>query len=291
MGRRYARRAFGRQDRRQRSETRRPPHAIRRRQHPHHDRAPPVRHGARRRRDAGLRPPARRHLGARYAARPRRSGIQEYTDHERRSRAAPADRHAQPDHVARRRMRALPRDGPVRKRRQARERDRARHVQDGPRHQPGKLSLHRRRDLLDLPSRSGQAAETAGAMKLAARGLAILALWTLYAFFAASQNFMSRSYSGGDMQFMPSLKFSGLDAYLWAALTPVAFLLAGRLVISRANWWWAGPVLLIAGIAIGVLHLIVFVRLLPLAGYRTTFRARQTVLVTKLHSDVLTCWR
>ena len=127
-------------------------------------------------------------------------------------------------------------------------------------------------------------------MKLAARGLAILALWTLYAFFAASQNFMSRSYSGGDMQFMPSLKFSGLDAYLWAALTPVAFLLAGRLVISRANWWWAGPVLLIAGIAIGVLHLIVFVRLLPLAGYRTTFRARQTVLVTKLHSDVLTCW-
>ena len=126
-------------------------------------------------------------------------------------------------------------------------------------------------------------------MKLLARGFAILALWTVYAFFAASQNFMSRSYSG-EMNFTPSLKFAGLDSYLWAALTPVAFLLAGRLVLRRGNWWWAGPLLLVAGIVIGVLHLTVFVRLLPMIGYQTTFRARQTVLVTKLHSDVLTCW-
>ena len=126
-------------------------------------------------------------------------------------------------------------------------------------------------------------------MKLLVRGFAILALWTVYAFFAASQNFMSRSYSG-EMNFTPSLKFAGLDSYLWAALTPVAFLLAGRLVLRRGNWWWAGPLLLVAGIVIGVLHLTVFVRLLPMIGYQTTFRARQTVLVTKLHSDVLTCW-
>ena len=126
-------------------------------------------------------------------------------------------------------------------------------------------------------------------MKLLTRGLAILALWTVYAFFAASQNFMSRAYSG-EMRFMPSLKFAGLDSYLWAALTPVAFLLAGRLVLRRGNWWWAAPVLLVAGGAIGIVHLIVFVRLLPMIGYQETFRARQTVLVTKFHSDVLTCW-
>jgi len=126
-------------------------------------------------------------------------------------------------------------------------------------------------------------------MKLLTRGFAILALWTVYAFFSASQNFMSRAYSG-EMHFMPSLKFAGLDSYLWAALTPVAFLLAGRLVLRRGNWWWAAPALLLAGVAIGIVHLAVFVRLLPLIGYQSTFRARQTVLVTKLHSDVLTCW-
>ena len=126
-------------------------------------------------------------------------------------------------------------------------------------------------------------------MKVLARGAAIWAAWTLYAFFSASQTYMSRAYAGR-MEFAPALRYAFLDCYLWALLTPLLLWLAGRMVVRRANWWWTLPALFVGGVAFAVVHLNVFVRALPLIGYPSNFRAQQSIIVTKLHSDVLTCW-
>jgi LytS/YehU family sensor histidine kinase len=126
-------------------------------------------------------------------------------------------------------------------------------------------------------------------MKLLTRALAIWAAWTLYAFFSASQNFVSRAYSAR-IEFTPALKYAALDCYAWAALTPLVFLLAGRLVVRRPNWWWTLPALFAAGVLFGMAHLFAFVRLLPLIGYHNSFRVEQTIFASKFHSDVLTCW-
>src|ERR1700681_3990530 len=126
-------------------------------------------------------------------------------------------------------------------------------------------------------------------MRLAARGALIWAAWTLYAVFSASQNFVSRAYSAR-ISFTPALKYALLDCYLWAGLTPILFLLAGRLVVRRANWWWSVPLLFPAGLVFGMLHLFFLVRLLPMIGYHNSFRAEQAIFVSKFHSDALTCW-
>ena len=126
-------------------------------------------------------------------------------------------------------------------------------------------------------------------MRLAARGLAIWGAWTLYAFFSASQTYLSRAYSGR-AEFAPALRYAFVDCYTWAVLTPVVFWLAGRMVVRRTNWWWTIPGLVAASIIVSAVQMNVFVRLLPLIGYRLNFRAQQGIFVTKLHSDVLTCW-
>jgi two-component system LytT family sensor kinase len=126
-------------------------------------------------------------------------------------------------------------------------------------------------------------------MKVLARGFAIWGAWTLYAFFAASQNFLSRAYSGR-MEFTPALKYAMLDCYVWAALTPVVLWLGGRMVVRRTNWWWILPAFFVAGVVFAAIHLNVFLRLLPLIGYQNSSRAQRAIIMAKLHSDVLTCW-
>jgi two-component system, LytTR family, sensor kinase len=81
-----------------------------------------------------------------------------------------------------------------------------------------------------------------------------------------------------------------LDSYTWLALTPIAFWLAGRLVIRRANWWKTVPALIVTGVVLAAGHLFLFVQLLPLIGYRVNQRAIANIVMSKLHADVLTCW-
>ena len=118
---------------------------------------------------------------------------------------------------------------------------------------------------------------------------AILGAWTLEAIFSASQNYVARAYSSR-IPWTQALAYASIDAYPWALLTPLAFLIAGRLVVRRANWYWTLPVLAMAGVAIGALHLAVFLNLLPLIGYKLTPRFVGTLVMGKLHSEALTCW-
>ena len=124
---------------------------------------------------------------------------------------------------------------------------------------------------------------------LAGRALLIWAAWTLYAVFSASQNFVSRAYSAR-IDFKPAFLYALVDSYTWAVLTPLVLLVAARLMVRRANWWRNVPLLFLISVGFAVIHLNVFVRLLPLIGYRNNFRAVQSIFTAKFHSDLLTCW-
>ncbi|HEY1340324.1 MAG TPA: histidine kinase [Bryobacteraceae bacterium] len=119
--------------------------------------------------------------------------------------------------------------------------------------------------------------------------LVIWAAWTLYAVFAASQNFVSRAYSGR-ISFLPALRYALLDSWLWAAVTPLVFVTAGALVRRNVRRRWMLPALFITGIAFAVIHLVAFVQMLPFIGYRNTPQVVESVIMGKFHSDVLTCW-
>src|SRR5215831_15284060 len=93
-----------------------------------------------------------------------------------------------------------------------------------------------------------------------ASGLLIVSVWSLYAVFTASQNWVSSSYAAR-IPWRRALAYSAIDAYPWAALTPLALWIAGRLVVRRGNWWWSLPALFAAGIGFAALHLFVFIRL------------------------------
>ncbi|HEV3201739.1 MAG TPA: histidine kinase [Bryobacteraceae bacterium] len=125
--------------------------------------------------------------------------------------------------------------------------------------------------------------------KFVARLLLIWAAWTAYAVFSASQNYLTRAYTA-KVEWKPALQYALLDSYVWAALTPAVLYLAGRVLVRRANWWRALPLLFLAGIVFAVIHLNVFTRLLPFIGYQNSFRARQVVFMAKFHSALLTCW-
>jgi signal transduction histidine kinase len=117
---------------------------------------------------------------------------------------------------------------------------------------------------------------------------AVFLVWTLYAVFTASQNYAA-AY-GAMISWRRAFHYSLLDAWPWAVLTAIAFPIAGRVFVRRGNWWWALPVLFVCGIAIGVLHLEIFIELLRRMGYINTREAASNVARAKLHSDILTCW-
>ena len=125
--------------------------------------------------------------------------------------------------------------------------------------------------------------------KIGAGALLILTAWTLYALFSASQTYLSNAYANR-IDWRRALQYAFLDSYLWAAITPFVFWIAGRVTVRRSNWWWTLPLLGAAGLGFALVHLVVFIRLLPLIGYRNSLRAAQTIFMAKFHSDVLTCW-
>lgn len=135
------------------------------------------------------------------------------------------------------------------------------------------------------------------ARSLAAYGLLIWGAWSLFAVFEASQLYMARAYSGGGenwtaptVRYSQAFQYAAVDSYVWALLTPLALLLAGRLVVRRANWWWTLPVLFVASVVLAVAHFSIFVRLLTWAGYRRTPAVVRTLLFARFHSNLLTCW-
>src|SRR5258708_34485019 len=104
--------------------------------------------------------------------------------------------------------------------------------------------------------------------KYAINVLAIAAAWGLFALFAASQNYLSRAYNPCVL-WKPAFQYSLVDSAAWALLTPLIFYVAGVLVVKRRNLLWTVPLLTVSSLGFALLHLVIFIRLLPLIGYRT----------------------
>jgi len=121
------------------------------------------------------------------------------------------------------------------------------------------------------------------------QGLLIWGGWTLYALFTASQNYLSRAYQYR-VAWGAAFLYALADSYTWALLTPLIFLFAGWLVVRRDNWWWTIPALIAGSFAFALVHLEIFVRLLPFIGYRIVPNMMQNLFRARLHSNLLTCW-
>src|SRR5947209_12823433 len=90
---------------------------------------------------------------------------------------------------------------------------------------------------------------------------AVAGAWTLYAVFAASQNYIG-SYGSPMVSWNRAFSYSLTDAWPWALLTAVAFPVAGKLLVRRRNWWWAVPLLFLSGLLLGALPLEIFICIL-----------------------------
>ncbi len=113
--------------------------------------------------------------------------------------------------------------------------------------------------------------------------------WTLYALFSASQSYLSRAYAQ-PVDFKPAFLYSLLESYTWAVLTPFVLWLGGRFLIRKQNYWYTIPLQIVCAIAFAVIHTQVFVRLLPMIGYRTSPQMVASLFRARLHSDLLTYW-
>jgi two-component system LytT family sensor kinase len=122
-----------------------------------------------------------------------------------------------------------------------------------------------------------------------ARLALIWAAWTLYALFSASQGYLSRAYSQ-PVNFKPAFLYSLLESYTWAVLTPFVLWLGGRFLILKRNYWYTVPLQIVCAIAFAFIHTQVFVRLLPLIGYRTSPEMASSLFRARLHADFLTYW-
>jgi len=113
--------------------------------------------------------------------------------------------------------------------------------------------------------------------------------WTLYALFAASQSYLSRAYSQR-IEFKPAFLYSLLDAYTWALLTPLVLWLGARFAIRKSNWWTTVPLQIVCAIVFAIVHVQIFVRVLPMIGYRSSPRVTVSVFLARFHADLLTYW-
>jgi two-component system LytT family sensor kinase len=113
--------------------------------------------------------------------------------------------------------------------------------------------------------------------------------WTLYALFSASQGYLSRAYSQ-PVNFRPAFLYALLESSTWAVLTPLILWLGARFLILKKNYWYTVPLQIVCAIAFAFIHTQVFVRLLPLIGYRTSPEMASSLFRARLHSDFLTYW-
>jgi signal transduction histidine kinase len=121
------------------------------------------------------------------------------------------------------------------------------------------------------------------------RLIGIWGAWTLYALFVASQSYLSRAYSQ-PVNFKPAFLYALLDSCTWAVLTPFVLWLGGRFLIQKKTYWYAIPLQIACALVFAILHTQVFVRLLPMIGYRTSPQMTASLFRARLHSDLLTYW-
>ena len=119
----------------------------------------------------------------------------------------------------------------------------------------------------------------------------LIASWTLFGLFFASQVLTNRAYRGRPLNLLHTLSIWLICAYIWAALTPFILYLSRRLRIERGrlrNFL----IHLVASIAFSVIQLGAYVAATSLTNQSSQpfTVAFQEFIVTGLHFNLLTYW-
>ena len=95
----------------------------------------------------------------------------------------------------------------------------------------------------------------------------IWAVWTLFAFFFASQFALQNQLSERPLPFWKILSWQLVSGYIWFGISPVILFLAKRFPFDEGKWKTSLPVHLVAGVGIALLQLLIDALVLPRLGY------------------------
>ena len=95
----------------------------------------------------------------------------------------------------------------------------------------------------------------------------IWAVWTLFAFFFASQFALQNQLSERPLPFWKILSWQLVSGYIWFVISPVILFLVRRFPFDEGKWKVSLPVHAVAGVGIALLQLLVDAIVLPSLGY------------------------
>jgi two-component system, LytTR family, sensor kinase len=100
-----------------------------------------------------------------------------------------------------------------------------------------------------------------------AKWLGIWAVWTLFAFFFASQFALQNQLSDRPVPFWRMLLWELVSGYIWFGISPLILFLAKRFPFDDGKWRTSLPIHLVAGITIALVQLFLDALVLTRLGY------------------------
>lgn len=126
--------------------------------------------------------------------------------------------------------------------------------------------------------------------------LAIFGLWTVFAFFFASQFALQNRLSENPVPFYRVLLWQLVSGYLWFVISPVILWLGQRFTFENGGWKKSLPVHIGAGFVIAVVQLALAAFILPKLGYMRRLETAayldvlRVFLLVNLHFSVAIYW-
>jgi sensor histidine kinase YesM len=119
------------------------------------------------------------------------------------------------------------------------------------------------------------------------RWLAIAGAWMIFGLFCGTQSVVIRA-ALGPVDYKMMYSFAAMDALGWFLVTPLILITAPR----RLRWWTMVLFYVVAGLIVGLMHIWILAKLLPLIGYwaprrMTIFAA---LLPAGLQTDTFIYW-
>ncbi len=123
-------------------------------------------------------------------------------------------------------------------------------------------------------------------MALGWKVISLGAVWTVLGLFFTAQTYLDYTYADHPIRWAQAAGIGMSEWYVWALLSPVAWLLARRLPFTRKRWWWSLLVHLPVTLVLTGLKIGVHVSIVDALGIS---RLRQAGMGT-FNVSLLTCW-
>ncbi len=118
------------------------------------------------------------------------------------------------------------------------------------------------------------------------KALSLGAVWTALGLFFTAQTYLNYTYTEQPISWAQAAGIGMSEWYLWALLSPVAWLLARRLPFTRKRWWWSLLVHLPVTLVLTLLKIAAHLSIVGAMGIPQLRRAGMETLNVSL----LTCW-